>query len=207
MRQALASSVSGAAKPAIRWPARAKSAPLYCQQEAHLCASKNEHWAGAAARRARPLVLAISASLGSAALSLDQHLAGGGRIADLNQVEAGADDVACPATWPRGSAPHRRAVGRRWRPQIAAPRQPLRTAKGPYNPGAQGSFHLGRSQAVRQRILVPPCGGSNPPAPANRFKPLTLTSDLLFVRLRHELDESCREIAKTYRVRHATIAG
>src|SRR5262245_7697460 len=29
-----------------------------------------------------------------------------------------------------------------------------------------------RSQAVRQLILVPPCGGSNPPAPANRFKNL-----------------------------------
>ena len=26
---------------------------------------------------------------------------------------------------------------------------------------------MGRSQVVRQRILVPPCGGSNPPAPAN----------------------------------------
>ena len=25
---------------------------------------------------------------------------------------------------------------------------------------------VGRSQAVRQRILIPPCGGSNPPAPA-----------------------------------------
>jgi hypothetical protein len=28
---------------------------------------------------------------------------------------------------------------------------------------------VGRSQVVRQRILIPPYGGSNPPAPANFF--------------------------------------
>ncbi len=30
-----------------------------------------------------------------------------------------------------------------------------------------GAAVVGRSQVVRQRILIPPCGGSNPPAPAN----------------------------------------
>jgi hypothetical protein len=30
-----------------------------------------------------------------------------------------------------------------------------------------GRFMMGRSQVVRQRILIPPCGGSNPPAPAS----------------------------------------
>ena len=33
---------------------------------------------------------------------------------------------------------------------------------------------LGRSQVVRQRILIPPCGGSNPPAPANQIGILIL---------------------------------
>jgi hypothetical protein len=33
--------------------------------------------------------------------------------------------------------------------------------------GAMPGQMVGRSQAVRQRILIPPCGGSNPPAPAN----------------------------------------
>jgi hypothetical protein len=37
---------------------------------------------------------------------------------------------------------------------------------------------LGRSQAVRQRILIPPFGGSIPPAPA-RVKALILLSKLL----------------------------
>jgi hypothetical protein len=40
---------------------------------------------------------------------------------------------------------------------------------------------LGRSQVVRQRILIPPSGGSNPPAPASAFK-MTYINDLGVVR-------------------------
>src|ERR1035437_10769850 len=35
---------------------------------------------------------------------------------------------------------------------------------------------LGRRQVVRQWILIPPCGGSNPPAPANYIKQLVAMS-------------------------------
>jgi hypothetical protein len=47
---------------------------------------------------------------------------------------------------------------------------------------------LGRSQVVRQRILIPPSGGSNPPAPATVYKDL----DSLHVNLGSRMSAPCR---------------
>src|ERR1700733_13530422 len=55
------------------------------------------------------------------------------------------------------------------RPELLSARFPPR----PFEP----CDALGRSQVVRQRILIPPSGGSNPPAPASAFK-VNLIMDL-----------------------------
>src|SRR5262249_6936405 len=91
-------------------------------------------------------------------------------------------------------------TGRRGRQEAAASRTMapisakiaswrLKWPDSPYRPAAQqGSLAdrlgsgvperlLGRSQAVRQRILIPPFGGSIPPAPASKsliFRPSSL---------------------------------
>jgi hypothetical protein len=53
----------------------------------------------------------------------------------------------------------------KWRSGINFARQMLQDAPAPIMVRQLWQV-LGRSQAVRQRILIPPCGGSNPPAPA-----------------------------------------
>lgn len=41
------------------------------------------------------------------------------------------------------------------------------------------SCPLGRRQVVRQGILIPPCGGSNPPAPARQSGHLALSTEIV----------------------------
>ena len=41
---------------------------------------------------------------------------------------------------------------------------------------------MGRRQAVRQWILIPPCGGSNPPAPATSLRLPDLSRHMMSVR-------------------------
>src|SRR5450631_2685036 len=48
---------------------------------------------------------------------------------------------------------------------------------------------MGRRQVVRQWILIPPCGGSNPPAPANKINRL--------YRLARDPEVACRHLVGT----------
>jgi hypothetical protein len=64
--------------------------------------------------------------------------------------------------------------GRLYRPALAG------IGGYPYLPAVSRERELGRSQAVRQRILIPPFGGSIPPAPAiGIIKPPQSSSHLL----------------------------
>jgi hypothetical protein len=59
-------------------------------------------------------------------------------------------------------------------PELLSARSPPR----PFEP----CDALGRSQVVRQRILIPPSGGSNPPAPAKPQRVELFTETVLFSR-------------------------
>lgn len=74
---------------------------------------------------------------------------------------------------------HNRVWPGRSRAVVFCPRRRLKCCPAPYRPAAtEGNLRqasssavpsalMGRSQVVRQRILIPPFGGSIPPAPAS----------------------------------------